>query len=128
MPEHYISSPLSMQDERSTQRQQHRTEEPQPHIGQHVLLTFENINIPNTAPKLKPRWLGPFPVTSTAYQRENYGLDLSTKPELSLIYNTCHISKLKPYLENKENKFALRRLSKPGRVEDDRYEVETIVK
>jgi len=104
-----------------------RIKEPQLNIGQLVLLSSENINIPNTAPKLKPRWLGRFPVTSTDYQRKNYGLDLRSKPELSLIYNTFHISKVKPYLENNDNKFPLRGLSKPGLVEDDRYEVEKVL-
>ena len=75
-----------------------RTEEPRRNIEQLVLLSYKNIKIPNTAPKLKPRWLGPFPVTSTDYQRKNYGLDLSFKPDLSLIYNTFHITKLKPFL------------------------------
>jgi len=37
------------------------------------------------------------------------------------------MSKLKPYLKNNDNKFPLRGLSKPGPVEDDRYEVEKVL-
>ena len=104
-----------------------RMEEPWHNIGELVLLSSQNINIPNIAPKLKPWWLGPFPGTSTEYQSKNYGLDLTSKRELSLIYNTLHISKLKPYLENNDNRFPLKGLYKPGLVEEDRCEVEKVL-
>jgi len=104
-----------------------RTEEPRLNIRQLVLLSSKNINVPNKAPKLKPRCLGSFPVSSTDYQCKNCGLDLTSKPELSLIYNTFHISNLKPDLQNNDNKFPLSGLSKPRPVEDDRYEVEKVL-
>ena len=74
-----------------------------------------------------PQWIELFPVASTGYQHKNYCLDLSSKPELSLIYNNFYIRKLKPYLKNNDNKFQLRRVSEPGLVEDNRYEVQKVL-
>ena len=68
--------------------------------GQKVLLSTENINLFNTSRKLKPRWVGPFRIQHVNRKRNNYTFDLSTYSLLSLIHNTFHISKIKPYVEN----------------------------
>ena len=46
--------------------------------GQKVLLSTENINLPNISRKLKPRWIGPFRIKHYNKRRNNYSLDLST--------------------------------------------------
>ena len=79
------------------------------------------------APKLKPKWLGPFTVTAANYQRRNYSLDLSTELGLNLIYNTFHVNKLKSYTPNNDKEFPGRKLEKPGPVEDDRWEVKNVL-
>jgi len=68
--------------------------------GQKVLLSTENINLLNTSRKLKPKWVGPFRIQHVNRKRNNYTLDVSMDSRLSLIYNTFHISKIKPYVEN----------------------------
>jgi hypothetical protein len=104
-----------------------KTKEPLLSTGQLVLLSTENINIPNVAPKVKPRWIGPFPVIRADYQRNNYQLNLSSQQDLSLIHNIFHISKLKPYVKNNDSQFPQRELIKPGPVEEDRYEIEKVL-
>jgi hypothetical protein len=105
----------------------HRTPEPQHKVGDQVLLSTKNINIQNTAPKMKPLWIGPFTILSANYNRNNYSLDLSTDPSLNLIYNTFHVSKLKAYVNNDSTLFPQRQLEKPGPVTENRYEVEKVL-
>ena len=79
------------------------------------------------APKLNPKWLGPFTVTAANYQRRNYSLNFSTEPSLNLIYDTFHVNKLKSYIPNNDKEFPGHKLEKPGPVEDDRWEVEKVL-
>jgi len=68
--------------------------------GQKVLLSTENIHLWNTCRNLKHRWVRPFRIQHVNKKRNNYTLDLSMDIPLSLIYNTFHISKIKPCVEN----------------------------
>jgi len=91
--------------------------------GQKVLLSTENINFLTTSRKLKPRWVGPFRIQHVNRKRNNYTLDLSTDSRLSLIHNTFHISKIKPYIENDSTNFPGRHEEQPGEVTEGRWEV-----
>jgi len=84
--------------------------------SQKVLLSTENLNLLNTSRKLKPRWVGPFRIQHVNRKRNNYTLDLSIESRLSLIHNTFHISKIKPYVENDSTNF-------PGHHEEQLGEV-----
>ena len=88
------------------------------------MLSSQNINLPNVNKKLKPRWLGPFPIRQVNYKRNNYTLDLTSNFDLRHIYNTLHIGLLKPYRDNNQQVFPNRHYAEPGPVKDDRYEVE----
>ena len=48
-----------------------RNQPPRWQIGQKVLLSSQNINLPNVNKKMKPRWLRPFPITQVDYNRNN---------------------------------------------------------
>jgi len=95
--------------------------------GQKVLLSTENLNLLNTSRKLKPRWVGPFRIQHVNKKRNNYTLDLSTDSRLSLIHNTFHISKIKPYVENDSTNFPGRHDEQPGEVTEGRWEVERVL-
>jgi len=95
--------------------------------GQKVLLSTENINLLNTSRKLKPRWVGPFRIQHVNRKRNNYTLDLSIDSRLSLIHNTFHISKIKPYVENDSTTFLGRHEEQPGKVTEGRWEVEQVL-
>jgi len=88
--------------------------------GQKVLLSTENLNLLNTSRKLKPRWVGPFRIQHVNRKWNNYTLDLSTDSRLSLIHNTFHISKIKPYVENDSTNFPSRHGEQPGEVTEGR--------
>ena len=81
-----------------------------------ILLSTNNINLKNISLKMKPLWIGPFAILSANYNRNNYSLDLSSEPRPKLIYNTFHISQIKPYLNNNSIVFPQRQLKKPGPV------------
>ena len=100
-----------------------RNQPPRWKIGQKVMVSSQNINLPNVNKKMKPRWLGPFPITQVNYQRNNYTLDLSSNFDLQHINNTFHIGLLKPYRENNQQVFLRRHHAETGPVKDDRYEV-----
>jgi len=95
--------------------------------GQKVLLSTENLNLLNTSRNLKPRWVGPFRIQHVNRKRNNYTLDLSTDSRLSLIHNTFHISKIKPYVENDSTNFPGHHEEQPGEVTEGRWEVERVV-
>jgi len=95
--------------------------------GQKVLLSTENLNLLNTSRKLKPRWVRPFRIQYINRKRNNYTLDLSMDSRLSLIHNTFHISKIKPYVENDSTNFPGRHKKQPGEVMEDRREVKQVL-
>jgi len=95
--------------------------------GQKVLLSTENLNLLNTSRKLKSRWVRPFRIQHVNRKRNNYTLDLSTDSWLSLIHNTFHISKIKPYIENDLTNFPGRHGEQPGEVTKGRWEVEWVL-
>ena len=105
----------------------HRTLEPQHKVGDKVLLSTNNIDIKNVSPKLKPLWIGLFTFLSANYNRNNYSLELFSDPSLNLIYNTFHISKVKPYVNKNSTLFLQYQLEKPGPVLQDRYEIERVI-
>jgi len=95
--------------------------------GQKVLLSTKNINLLNTFRKLKPRWVGPFCIQHVNKKRNNYTPELSMDRRLSLIHNTFHISKIKPYVENDSTNFPCRHQEQPGEVTEGRWEVERVL-
>ena len=105
-----------------------RNQPPRWRIGQKAMLSSQNINLPNVNKKMKPRWLGPCPITQVNYNRNNYTLNLDSNFDLRHILNTFHIGLLKPYRENNQPVFPGRHYAEPGPVKDDRCEVEKAVK
>ena len=87
-------------------------------IAQKVMLSSQNINLPNVNKKMKPRWLEPFPITQVNHQRNNYSLDLSSNAPLRQIHKTFQIGLLKSYDENHQHEFPQCPYSKPGPVKD----------
>jgi len=81
----------------------------------------------NTFRKLKRRWVGPFRIRHVIKKRNNYAPDLSTDRGLSLIHNTFHISKIKPYIENDSTNFPGRHEEQPAEVTEGRWEVEQVL-
>ena len=76
---------------------------------------------------MKPLWIRPFTFLSVNYNRNNYSLDLSSDQSLNLIYNTFHISKVKPCVNNNSNLFPQGELEQPGPVSQDWCEVENVI-
>ena len=105
----------------------YRTWEPQHKVADTVLLFAKKININNISHKIKPLWIGPFTILLPNYNCHNYSLDLSTDLSLNLIYNTFHISKIKPYVNNIYILFPQRQQEKPGPVSQDSYEVDKAI-
>jgi len=94
--------------------------------GQKILLSTENLNLLNTSGKLKPRWFRPFRIQHVNRKRNNYTPDRSMHSRLSLIHNTFHISKIKPYVENDSTNFPGLHEEQPGEVTEGRWEVERV--
>jgi len=88
---------------------------------------MKKIHILNTSRKLKPRWVRPFRIQHINRKRNNYTLDMSTDSRLSLIYNTSHISKIKPYVENDSTNLPGRHEEQPGEVIEGRWEIEQVL-
>ena len=63
-------------------------------MAQKVMLSSQNINLPNVNTKMKPWWLGPFPITQVNYSRNNYTLNLDSNFDLRHMHNTFHIGLL----------------------------------
>jgi len=111
----------------ATQANKKRSVPPLLSPGQKVLLSTVNLNLLNTSRKLKLRWVGPFCIQHVNRKRNNYTLDLSPDSRLSLIYNTFHISKIKPLVEIDSTKFPGRHEEQPGEVTGSRWEVERVL-
>ena len=76
---------------------------------------------------MKPLWIGPLTILSANYNCNNDSLDLSSDPSLKLIYNTFHISKVNPFVNNNYTLFLPRQLDKPGPVSQDIYKVDKVI-
>jgi len=109
----------------TTQANKHRTPEPKLNIGQKVLLSTDNITI--SSPNSKPKYIGPFKVTTINHWFNNYSLDFTEHPDLQLIHNKFHISELKPYHTNDPTKFPNRQLHQPPAVEGERFKVSKVL-
>ena len=101
-----VTRKLKLTKERqSFQANRRRNQPPRWKIGQKVMLSSQNINLPNVNKKMKPRWMGPFPITQVNYNRNNYSLNLDSNFDLCHIHNTYHIGLLKPYRGNNQQVF-----------------------
>jgi len=60
-------------------------------------------------------------------KRNTYTPNLSTNHRLSLIHNTFHISKIKPYFENDLTNLTGRYEKQSGEVTEGRWEVERVL-
>ena len=76
---------------------------------------------------MKPRWLGPSPISQVNYQCNNYTCDLRRNAELRHIHKIFHIGLLKPYWQNNQLQLTQRDYRELGPVKDDRYEVKKAV-
>ena len=85
------------------------------------------MNIKKVLAAMKPLWIGPFTILSENYNRNNYSLDLSSDPSLNLIYNTFHVGKINPYMNDKSILFTECQLEKSGPILQDRCEVEKVI-
>ena len=78
----------------------HHAPEPWHKVIDIVLLSTKYINIKKVLHKMKCLCMEPFPILWANYNYNNYSLDLSSNPSLNHIYNTFHLSKVKPYMNN----------------------------
>ena len=63
-----VTNNLKLVKERqSFQANKRRNQAPKWKIGQQLMLSTQNMNLPNVNKKMKPRWLGPFPITKVNY-------------------------------------------------------------
>ena len=123
-----VTNNLKVAKERqSFQANKRRNQPPRWKIGQRVMLSSQNINLPNVNKKMKPRWLGPFPITQVNYNRNNYTLNLDRNFDRGHIHNTFYMGLLEPYREYTQHVFSKRHYAEPGPGTDDRYEVEKAV-
>ena len=67
---------------------------------------------PGRSKKLEPRWFGPFTVAEHDPDTDNYKLTLPRRMDRQKLY--FHVSSLKEYRENDPDRFASRRMDKPG--------------
>jgi hypothetical protein len=70
-------------------------------VGDMVMISTQNLNTLNKAPKLLPRYIGPYKIIKVI-SKVAYKLEL---PKTMKINNTFHISKLKKYNNNNDNIF-----------------------
>ena len=123
-----VTTNLNLANERQwLQANKRRNQAPRCKIGQKVMLSSQNINLRNVNKKMKPTWLGLFPITQVNYQLNNYTHDLSSNCDLRHIDKTFHIGLVKPYRENNQHEFPQPYYNQLGPVTDDRYEVKKAV-
>ena len=77
--------------------------------------------------KLSPKCTGPFNILEYNLRNQNVTLDFSDFPELSNISNKFHTRLLKPFTHNDDIHIPVRKLNRPGAVEEDRWEVEKVL-
>ena len=119
-----VSNNLKLGKERqSFQANKRRNQPASCRILAKLTLSTQNIDLLNFNKKIKPRWLGPFPIIQLNYQYNNYTLELSSNSDLRHIDKTFHIGLLKLYYENHQQEFLPHHYSEPGPVKDNRYEV-----
>jgi hypothetical protein len=96
-------------------------------VGDKVMLSTSNLSSLNKAPKLLPKYIGPYSIKRVV-SRVAYELDL---PANMKIHPTFHVSKLKPYNDNDSDLFPNRGqlIRPPPDIIDDReeYEVDKIL-
>ena len=79
-------------------------------VGDLVYLSTKNISLPKgRAPKLAPKFLGPFAITKVLKEGATYQLDLSEELLKRGINRSFHASLLKPHVPNDDRRF-------PGRL------------
>ena len=123
-----VTKNLKLEKKRqSFQANKRRNQPPRWKIGQSVMLSSHNINLPNVNKQMIPRWLGLLPITQVNKQRNNYTLDLSNNPNLRHIHKTFDIGVLKHYCDHNCHGFPQHHYREPGPVKHDRYEVEKAV-
>jgi len=96
----------------AVQANKHRRIAPKYKEGQQVMLSSKNIRSNDEQGKLMPRWLGPFPVTKTYHDTDNYSLKLPQ--QYSRLHNKFHTSLLKPFIRNNNVLFPNRQHAKPS--------------
>ena len=73
-----VANDLRLGTERQTsQANNSSNQRPRSQIGQKLMLLLHNIKFTNANKKMKPRWLGRFPITQGNYQRNDNTLDFS---------------------------------------------------
>ena len=77
-------------------------------VGDKVLLSTANLNNEHRAPKLLPRFVGPFPIVRCV---NDVSVELQLPPSLSRLHPTFHVSKLKRWVGDTSSQF-------PGRSQD----------
>ena len=89
------------------------------HIGDRVWLNSQNLPKKSKHDML---WIGPFNITKTFPNENNYRLDLSKWPELRGHHPVFNINLLKPYnIKDKEIFY-----KRPTAISEDRYEIDQI--
>ena len=96
-------------------------------VGDKVLVCTKNLDIKNVSREMKPLWIVVFTILSANYGCNNSTLDLSIDSSLNLIYNTFHVSKVKPYVNKNSTLFPQHWLEKPGPVLQDRCEIKKVI-
>ena len=76
---------------------------------------------------MKPLWIGLFIILSANDHCKNYSLDLYSDQSPNLIYNTFHVSNIKPHINNNPTLLPQDQFAKPGPVLQDKYEVKKII-
>ncbi len=97
--------------------------------GDKVLLSTKNLPLASAYPKTAPEFVGPFTITATYPQTDNYTLQLPA--EYSRLHPTFHVESLKKYIPNDDIKFPSRKDEKPGPLpqfkDEELYEVDRIL-
>ena len=100
---------------------------PNYNINDQVILSTENLPAAFHQSNLVPKWIEPFKITNFIPCSQNVTLDLSELPHLQYITNSFHTPLIKSYIPTNDQKFATRKLDKPGPVEGYRWEVDQVL-